>query len=234
MLFWQLCFRTYFVVCLQDYKRIVGDVGRGNYCSLHAVLLTLRPLCFHFNQWLLGPSLQSVLPFIHNYYCCSLIMLLHLRRMLKPGSLYPLHFEPIITLDNFITAMEGSISSTHTIHMENSTQLKILWLPSHFGDPFPYRHFTFSSSRTVLALIRKFRHHIHPISFSPSLPLNKTSSRSFLHSHFFVSLYLCWPWLFLPSFPMSMALYHGVKNISVILPVSSFLLFLVLLLYPAD
>lgn len=84
MLFWQLCFRTYFVVCLQDYKRIVGDVGRGNYCSRHAVLLTLRPLCFHFNQLLLGPSLQSVLPFIHNYYCCSLIMLLHLRRMLKP------------------------------------------------------------------------------------------------------------------------------------------------------
>lgn len=144
-------------------------------------------------------------------------MLLHLRRMLKPGSLYPLHSKPVITLDNVFIPMEGSISSTYSIHMENSTQLKILWLPSHFGDPFPYQHFKFSSSRTVLALICKFRHHIHLINFSPSLPLNKTSSRSSLHSHFFVSLFLCWPWLFLPSFPMSMALYHGVKNISVIL-----------------
>lgn len=78
------------------------------------------------NYLFLGPQLQSVLPFIHNYYCCSLIMLLHLRRMLKPGSLYPLHSKPVITLDNVIIPMEGSISSTHSIHMENSTQLKIL------------------------------------------------------------------------------------------------------------
>jgi len=98
------------MVWLQGYRRIVADVSRANYCSLPAALPTLMiPLPLQAKS----PPPRSPVP-ISPAPCWSLIICISRIIWLSWTLHHPLGC---------------SISLTYTMHMENSTQIRISWLP---------------------------------------------------------------------------------------------------------
>ena len=137
------------MVWLQGYRRIVADVSRANYCSLPAALPTLMiPLPLQAKS----PPPRSPVP-ISPAPCWSLIICISRIIWLSWTLHHPLGC---------------SISLTYTMHMENSTQIRISWPPlwkkihfiPTFGDLLSWPHLGFSLSRTVKAVISKFKGHI--------------------------------------------------------------------------